>query len=91
MKDLCSYQTVRPTRPSYTQPADPFTLVQFVSTEPLVLPPEADQGRSEISLNASETFTQRRKWRTGAGSLQANSVNGAGDTGDCDAAGAQQL
>ena len=42
-------------------------------------PPEAYQCRSEISLLiASETFTQRRRWRIGAGSLNSNgSVNGA--------------
>ena len=45
----------------------------------LVLPPMADQHRSDISpLTASETFTQRRRQRTGAGSPHSNgSVNGA--------------
>ena len=34
----------------------------------LILPPEADQRRSEISpLSASETFTQGRERRSGAG------------------------
>ena len=47
----------------------------------LTLPPEADQHWSKISpLAASETFTQRRRRRIGAGSLHANgSVNGASD------------
>ena len=49
------------------------------SVTALILPPEADQRRSEISpLTASETFIQRRRRRIGVGSLHANSsVNGA--------------
>ena len=81
MKDLCSYQTVRPTHHRYTQPGYPFTLVWFATTAPLILPPEADQRRSGISpLAASETFTQRMMQNIGAGSPHANSsVNGAAD------------
>ena len=53
------------------------TLVQFASNAPLILPPEADQHQSKISpLTASETFTQRRRWRIAAGSLHPNG-NGA--------------
>ena len=82
MKDLGSYQTVRPTRPLYVQPAYPFTLVRFGSTAPLILPPEVDLHQREISpLASSETFTQRRRRRIGAGSLHPNgSVNGASVT-----------
>ena len=59
VKDLCSYQTVRPKRPRYAQPAYPFTLVQFANTAPLILPLEADQSHNKISpLTASQTFTQ---------------------------------
>ena len=60
-----------------------FTLVRFTNNTALILPPDADQRRSEISsLAASETFTQRRRRRIGARSPHANgSVNGA--TGTC--------
>ena len=62
VKDLWGYQTIRLTHPRYTKPACPFTLVQFANNMPLILLPEADQRRSEISpLAASETFTQRRR------------------------------
>ena len=50
----------------YMQPAYPFTLVQFSNTAPLILPPEVDRCRSEISpLTASETFTgaEAENWR----------------------------
>ena len=48
----------------------------------VILPPEADQRRSEIPpLSASETLTQRRMRRIGAGSPHANgSVKEASDT-----------
>ena len=61
VKDLCSYQTVRPTRPCSVPPDYPFTLGQLTNNGSLKLPPEADWRRREISsLSASETFTQRR-------------------------------
>ena len=49
VRDLCSYQTVRPTPPHYATPVYPFTLVWFTNAAPLMLPPEVDQCRSEIS------------------------------------------
>ncbi|XP_036947969.1 transient receptor potential cation channel subfamily M member 7-like isoform X1 [Acanthopagrus latus] len=59
----------------------PFTLGRLTNNAALILPPEADQCRSEISpLSTSETFTQRRVRRIGAGSPHANgSVTGARD------------
>ena len=47
----------------------------------LILSPEVDQHRIEIPpLATSETFTQWRRWRIGAGSPNAkDSVNGASD------------
>ena len=72
MKDLCSYQTVRPTRPRSAPPDYPFTLGRLTNNAALI-PPEADQRRSKISpLSTSETFTQRRVWRIAAGSPHAN-------------------
>ena len=75
MKDLCGYQTVQ------LPPAYPFTLDRFASNTALILPSEADQCRSEISLLATpETFTHRRRQRISAGSPCASgSVNGAAD------------
>ena len=60
-------------------PDYPFTLGRLTNNAALILPPEADQCRSEISpLSTSETFTQRRVRRIGAGSPHANgSVTGA--------------
>ena len=55
----------------------PFTLVCFANTAPLILPPESDQYWSEISplhATASETFTQRRRQRSGEGSLHSTAV-----------------
>ena len=55
VKDLCSYQTVRPTRPRHAPAAYPFILVQFANTDPLILLSEAYQCRSKISpLSASD-------------------------------------
>ena len=81
VEDLCSYQTVRPTRPRSASPAYPFILVRFANTALLILPPEAYQHLSEISpLTTSETCTQRRRLRIGTGSPHSNcSVNGASD------------
>ena len=70
---------VQTTRPQYAKLAYPFTLVRFSNYTALILPPEAYQGRSEISpLAASERFTPR--WRQGIGALKPHpkaSVNGA--------------
>ena len=64
MKDLCSYQTIGSTRPRYTPLDYPFTLVWFANNTALILPPETDQRRSEISpLATPEAFTQRRRRR----------------------------
>ena len=81
MKDLCSYQTARPTSPRSAPPDYPFTLGRLTNNAALILPPEADQRWSEISpLSASETFTQGRVQRIGAGSPHANgSVKEASD------------
>ena len=59
VKDLCSYQTVRPTCSWYAQSA--FTLVRFTNTAPLILPPGADQHRSEISPLATSPCPQGAK------------------------------
>ena len=49
-------------------------MVWFTNNTALILTPEADQCRSKISLlAASDTFTQRRVRRIGAGSPHANS------------------
>ena len=73
VKDLCSYQTIGSTRPRYTPLDYPFTLVWFANNTALILPPETDQRRSEISpLATPEAFTQKRRWRIGAGSLHVN-------------------
>ena len=73
---------VQSTRPQYVKPAYPFTLVRFSNNTALILPPEAYQGRSEISpLATSERFTLR--WRRGIGVLMPHpkaSVNGASDS-----------
>ena len=70
---------VRPTPPRSLPPAYPFTLVRFSNNAALILPPQADQRQSEISILAtSETFTQRWLRIIGAGYPHANwSVNGA--------------
>lgn len=50
-------------------PAHPSTQVRFASAVPLMLPLKAQQRRSEIfPFTASETFTQKRMRRIGAGS-----------------------
>ena len=49
-------------------------MVWFTNNTALILTPEVDQCRSKISLlAASDTFTQRRVRRIGAGSPHANS------------------
>ena len=70
---------VRPIRPCSAPPAYSFT-----NNAVLILPPEADQRRSKISpLSSSETFTQRRVQRIGAGSPYANgSVSWASAIGE---------
>lgn len=70
MKDLCSYETVRP-------PAFTLTQVRFANTMTLILPPQVHPHWSEISsLAASETSYTVRK--IGAGSPHSkDSVNGA--------------
>ena len=78
MSNLCIHQT------SHTDSAPlayPFTLGWFTNNAALILPPEADQHQSEITrLSISESFTQRRVRRIGAGSPHANSsVNGVND------------
>ena len=82
-RTLCSYQTVRSTRPCSVPLAYPFTLVQLANSAPLILLPEANRHQRIIPpLATSETFTQRRMRRIGAGSLHSKgSVNGATVTG----------
>ena len=46
VKDLCSYQTARPTRPRSAPPAYQFTLGRFNNNVALILPQEADQRRN---------------------------------------------
>ena len=54
---LCAFDWLKQ-RPAST----PLTLVRFSNNTALLLPPEADQGRSEISpLAASDSFTLRRR------------------------------
>ena len=64
-----------------TTDTPPPPLGRLTNNAALILHPEMDQHWSEISLlSASETFTQRRLRRIGAGSLHAkSSVNGASD------------